>query len=122
MTNRRTQHSDSRSELVRAQRRYTERVAMTIVFTTVQVWATIAVVTQLEVGGVLAVATALVLSASLVAVADSWRDVRTARRHLLHRAEVAFGDEGADIAGMPERVSPAELELAATRKNKLVRL
>ncbi|WP_199438993.1 hypothetical protein [Umezawaea beigongshangensis] len=121
MTNRRTRYSDSRSELVRAQRRYTERVAVTIVFTTVQAWATIAVVTQLRIGGVLAVATALVLSASLVAVADSWRDVRTARRHLLQRAESVFDDEDADIAGMPERASSAELGPAA-RRNKLVRL
>ncbi|WP_309116620.1 hypothetical protein [Saccharothrix sp.] len=69
-------------EPARSRRRFTERLACTLVFTAVQLWAAAVIVTQLDTNGVVALAVALVLSGALVAVHDAWQSVRAARRTL----------------------------------------
>ncbi|WP_433263761.1 hypothetical protein ACQPZF_33135 [Actinosynnema sp. CS-041913] len=69
-------------EPARSRRRFTERLACTLVFTVVQLWAAAVIVTQLETSGIVALAVALVLSGGLVAVHDAWREVRANRRDL----------------------------------------
>ncbi|MBB5955705.1 hypothetical protein FHS29_002286 [Saccharothrix tamanrassetensis] len=69
-------------EPARARRRFTERLACTLLFTVVQLWSAAVIVTQLETSGIVALAVALVLAGGLVAVADAWREVRSDRRQL----------------------------------------
>lgn len=69
-------------EPARSRRRFTERLACTLVFTAVQLWAAAVIVTQLDTNGLVALAVALVLSGALVAVYDAWQTVRAGRRTL----------------------------------------
>ncbi|MFI9817162.1 hypothetical protein [Saccharothrix variisporea] len=69
-------------EPARSRRRFTERLACTLVFTAVQLWAAAVIVTQLDANGLVAPAVALVLSGALVAVYDAWQSVRTGRKTL----------------------------------------
>ncbi|MFD1149601.1 hypothetical protein [Saccharothrix hoggarensis] len=69
-------------EQARSRRRFTERLACTLVFTAVQLWAVVVVVVKAEVDGVVAPAVALVLAGGLIAVHDAWREVRAVRREL----------------------------------------
>ncbi|MBW4720128.1 hypothetical protein [Saccharothrix obliqua] len=69
-------------EPARSRRRLTERLACTLVFTVVQLWAAAVIVTQLETTALVAAAVALVLAGGLVAVHDAWRGVRANRREL----------------------------------------
>ena len=69
-------------EPAKSRRRFTERLACTLVFTALQLWAAVAIVAGFEGGGVVALAVALVLAAALVAVHDAWRDVRAVRKEL----------------------------------------
>ncbi|MCX2952760.1 hypothetical protein [Lentzea sp. NEAU-D7] len=64
---------DSRTQVLRARRKHTEQVVLALVFTVVELWAIVAVIVLLEARGVLAVAVAVVLSASLIALWDTWR-------------------------------------------------
>jgi len=57
-------------------RQQIERLATTIVFTVLQVGATIVLLVQLDASGILAAAAALVMAGGLVAVHDAWREVR----------------------------------------------
>ncbi|NUT46260.1 MAG: hypothetical protein HOV94_02915 [Saccharothrix sp.] len=69
-------------EQAKARRRFTERLACTLAFTAVMVWAAAVIIVKSEVGGVVAFALAFVLAGGLVAVHDAWRDVRSVRREL----------------------------------------
>lgn len=69
-------------EPARSRRRFTERLACTLVFTAVQLWAAVVVVVEAEFSGVLALAVSLVLAAALISVYDAWREVRSTRREL----------------------------------------
>lgn len=62
----------SRAEVLRARRKYTERVALTVVFTVVELWAVVAVVALIDVDGVLAAAVSVVLSGAFIALWDTW--------------------------------------------------
>lgn len=64
----------------KSRRRFTERLASTLVFTAVMLWATVVVIIKSDLDGVVAIAVSFVLAGGLVAVYDAWRDVRTARR------------------------------------------
>ncbi|MDX8141302.1 hypothetical protein SK854_04205 [Lentzea sp. BCCO 10_0061] len=64
---------DSRTQVLRARRKHTEQVVLAVVFTVVELWAVVAVVVLLDADGVLALAVAAVLSASLIALWDTWR-------------------------------------------------
>ena len=57
-------------------RQQIERLATTIVFTVLQVGATIVLLVQLNASGIVAAAAALVMAGGLVAVHDAWREVR----------------------------------------------
>jgi hypothetical protein len=50
------------------------------VFTAVQLWAVVVLLTQLQVGGVVAVALAAVMAAAVLAVIYGWQEVRSASR------------------------------------------
>ncbi|MGM1058065.1 hypothetical protein [Saccharothrix sp. Mg75] len=73
-------------EPAKSRRRFTERLACTLVFTALQLWAAVVIVARFESAGdgagVVALAVALVLAGALVAVHDSWRDVRAVRKEL----------------------------------------
>jgi hypothetical protein len=69
-------------EPAKSRRRFTERLACTLVFTAVQLWAAAVVVVKSEFSGVLALAVSLVLAAGLIAVYDAWHEVRSTRREL----------------------------------------
>ncbi|MEV0681323.1 hypothetical protein AB0I60_32870 [Actinosynnema sp. NPDC050436] len=71
-----------KEEPARSRRKFTERLACTLVFTVVQLWAAAVILTQLDTTGPIALAVALVLTGGLVAVHDAWRDVRAGRREL----------------------------------------
>lgn len=57
-------------------RQQIERLGTTIVFTVLQVGATITLLVGLDVSGFVAVAAALVMAGALVAVHDAWREIR----------------------------------------------
>lgn len=65
----------SRTEVLRARRKYTEQVVFAVVFTVVELWAVVAVIVLLDDNGVLAVAVSVVLSAALIALWDIWRNL-----------------------------------------------
>ncbi len=67
--------TDSRKQMRRARRKHTERVVYAVVFTAVELWAIVAAVVLLDADGVLAVAVAVVLSAALIAVWDTWQSI-----------------------------------------------
>ncbi|SDG06274.1 hypothetical protein SAMN05216553_105145 [Lentzea fradiae] len=67
--------TDSRKQMQRARRKHTERVVYAVVFTAVELWAVVAAVVLLDDSGVLAVAVAVVLSAALIAVWDTWQSI-----------------------------------------------
>ncbi len=69
-------------EPAKSRRRFTERLACTLVFTVIQLWAAAVIISQLETTGIVALAVALVLAGGLVAVHDAWRVVRSGRREL----------------------------------------
>ncbi|MBB5805174.1 hypothetical protein F4560_004942 [Saccharothrix ecbatanensis] len=69
-------------EPAKSRRQFTERLACTLVFTAVQLWAAVVIVFKADVDGVVGLAIALVLSGGLIAVHDAWRDVRSVRREL----------------------------------------
>jgi predicted PurR-regulated permease PerM len=56
------------------------RVVLTAVFTAVQLWAVVVLLTQVHVGGVAAVALAAVMAAAVLAVIYGWQEVRTLSR------------------------------------------
>ncbi|MCS7478366.1 hypothetical protein ACFFQW_10100 [Umezawaea endophytica] len=57
-------------------RQQIERLATTIIFTILQVGATVVLLVQLNASGILAAAAALVMAGGLVAVHDAWREFR----------------------------------------------
>lgn len=69
-------------EPARSRRRFTERLACTLVFTAVMLWAAVVIVVKSDVDGVVALAVSIVLAGGLVAVHDAWREVRSVRREL----------------------------------------
>jgi hypothetical protein len=69
-------------EPAKSRRQFTERLACTLVFTAVQLWAAVVIVVKADVDGVVGLAVALVLAGGLLAVHDAWRDVRSVRREL----------------------------------------
>jgi hypothetical protein len=69
-------------EPARSRRRFTERLASTLVFTAVMLWAAVVIIVKSELDGVVALAVAFVLAGGLVAVYDAWREVRSVRREL----------------------------------------
>ncbi|WP_033437743.1 hypothetical protein [Saccharothrix sp. NRRL B-16314] len=69
-------------EQAKARRQFTERLACTLVFTVVQLWAAVVIIVKADVDGVVALAVAFVLAGGLIAVHDAWRDVRSVRREL----------------------------------------
>ena len=56
------------------------RVVLTVVFTAVQLWAVVVLLTQVHAGGVVAVALAAVMAAAVLAVIYGWQEVRNAGR------------------------------------------
>jgi hypothetical protein len=56
------------------------RVVLTAVFTAVQLWAAVVLLTQLHVEGVVAVALAVVMAAAVLAVIYGWQEVRSVSR------------------------------------------
>ena len=72
----------SREEILRARRKFTEQVVVTVLFTVVELWAVVATVVLLDASGVLAVAASLGLSAGLMYVYESWQNVRARAREL----------------------------------------
>ncbi|MEU4442160.1 hypothetical protein AB0K14_15160 [Actinosynnema sp. NPDC050801] len=72
-------HND---EQAKSRRRFTERLASTLVFTAVMVWAAVVVIIKSDFDGVVALAVSFVLAGGLVAVYDAWREVRSVRREL----------------------------------------
>ena len=97
----------SRSQVLRARRKYAEQVMLTAVYTVVLLWAVVAVVALVDDDGVLAVAASLVLSAVLVGLWDTWRAVLRFGRALQ--------------AWLPEEVPVAEEELEPERPKSLQR-
>ncbi|WP_367136675.1 hypothetical protein [Saccharothrix sp. HUAS TT1] len=69
-------------EPARSRRKFTERLACTLVFTAVQLWAAVVIVFKADFDGVVALAIAFVLAAGLLGVYDAWREVRSVRREL----------------------------------------
>ena len=65
----------SRKQMLRARRERTERVVFAVMFTAVELWAIVAMVVLLDDDGVLAVAASVVLSAALIAVWDTRKNV-----------------------------------------------
>jgi len=70
-----TQHEERRTY-----NRVFTRVVLTAVFTAVQIWAAMVLLTQVHVEGVAAVALAVVMSAGVLAVIYGWQEVRAASR------------------------------------------
>lgn len=56
------------------------RVVLTAVFTAVQLWAVMVLLSQVHVEGVAAVALAVVMAAAVLAVIYGWQEVRAASR------------------------------------------
>ncbi|MFS8097878.1 hypothetical protein LFM09_12125 [Lentzea alba] len=99
----------SRSEVLRARRKYTEQVVFAVIFTVVELWAIVAVVVLLDDHGVLAVAVSIVLSAALIALWDIWRTLLMFGRALR--------------AWLPETLPAAEEEVEPDRSpSSLLRL
>ena len=71
---------NTRTEERRPYNRVFARVVLTVFFTAVQLWATVVLLTQLHVGGVVAVALAAVMAGGVLAVIYGWQEVRAARR------------------------------------------
>ncbi|WP_158843048.1 hypothetical protein [Saccharothrix deserti] len=69
-------------EPAKSRRRFTERLACTLVFTAVQLWAAVVIIFKSDVDGVVALAVAFVLAGGLIAMYDAWREVRSVRREL----------------------------------------
>ncbi|MDQ2589019.1 hypothetical protein [Saccharothrix yanglingensis] len=69
-------------EPAKSRRRFTERLACTLVFTVLQLWAAVVIAARFDGVGVVALAVALVLAGALVAVHDAWREVRSVRKEL----------------------------------------
>ncbi|HEX7309296.1 hypothetical protein [Lentzea sp.] len=86
----------SRKQLQRARRKHTERVVYAVVFTAVELWAVVAAVVLLDDDGVLAVAVAVVLSAALIAVWDTWQSVLANGRALREKMPDRSPAEGID--------------------------
>ncbi|KOV87171.1 hypothetical protein [Nocardia sp. NRRL S-836] len=97
---------DSRAQVLRARRKYTEQMLLVILYTVIQLWAVVAVVLLLRDDGVLAVAASVVLAGTLVALWDMWRTVLMFGRALR--------------AWLPEELSDGDRE--AVRQSHLVRL
>ncbi|QUQ66560.1 hypothetical protein [Kutzneria sp. CA-103260] len=70
-----TQHEERRPY-----NRVFTRVVLTVVFTAVQLWAVVVLLTQLHVAGVVAVALAMVMAAAVLTVVYGWQEVRAASR------------------------------------------
>ncbi|MEU4739839.1 hypothetical protein AB0G02_05145 [Actinosynnema sp. NPDC023658] len=64
----------------KSRRRFTERLASTLVFTVVMVSAAVVIILKSDLDGVVALAVSFALAGGLVAVMDAWREVRSARR------------------------------------------
>lgn len=109
MNSHRLPQEQSHADFLRARRKYTEQVFVTVLFTVVELWATVAVVVLIDASGVLAVAAALSLAAGLMCVFDSWQSLRERGREL--RAAMA---ESRDL--------PAESSFAIDYSSSLVRL
>ncbi|MFC6092457.1 hypothetical protein Q5530_19205 [Saccharothrix sp. BKS2] len=75
-------------ERAKSRRRFTERLACTLLFTAVQLWAAVVIVIKSDARGVVALAVALVLAGGLIAMYDAWREVRSTHREL----DVEFQD------------------------------
>ncbi|MCP2246499.1 hypothetical protein [Lentzea aerocolonigenes] len=99
----------SRAEVLRARRKYTERVVFALIFTVVELWAIVAVVVLFDGGGVLAVAVSIVLSAALIALWDTWRTLLMFGRAL--RAWLPETLPAAEEAVEPERPPSSLLRL-----------
>ncbi|ONI88467.1 hypothetical protein ALI22I_19115 [Saccharothrix sp. ALI-22-I] len=69
-------------EPARSRRRFTERLACTLLFTAVQLWAAVVVIVKSDLDGVVALAVAFVLAGGLIAMYDAWREVRSVRQEL----------------------------------------
>ncbi len=67
-------------EPARSRRRFTERLASTLVFTGVMLWAAVVIIVESDLDGVVALAVSFVLAGGLLAVYDAWREVRSVRR------------------------------------------
>ncbi|WP_033435963.1 hypothetical protein [Saccharothrix syringae] len=67
-------------EPAKSRRRFAERLACTLVFTAVQLWAAVVVLVETDARGPLAAAVALVLAGGVIAMYDAWHDVRSAHR------------------------------------------
>lgn len=74
--------TNSRKQMARARRKYTERVALAVLFTAIELWAVVAAVVLLDDGGVLAITVSVVLSAALIAVWDTWQSIFATGRAL----------------------------------------
>ncbi|MFD4675676.1 hypothetical protein ACFWNN_38520 [Lentzea sp. NPDC058450] len=72
----------SRKQMATARRKHTERVVLAVLFTAIELWAVVAAVVLLDVDGVLTIAIAVVLSAALIAVWDTWQAVFAGGRDL----------------------------------------
>lgn len=70
----------NKNEERRPYNRVFARVVLTVLFTTVQLWAVVVLLTQANVSGVLAVALAAVMAAAVLAVIYGWQEVRAASR------------------------------------------
>jgi hypothetical protein len=70
-------------------RQQIERLTTTIVFTVVQLGATVVLLVLLNASGILAAAAAVVMAGSLVAVHDAWRELReTPKRQLAQEPDL----------------------------------
>ena len=70
----------NKNEERRPYNRIFARVVLTVLFTAVQLWAVVVLLTQANVAGVLAVALAAVMAAAVLAVIYGWQEVRAASR------------------------------------------
>lgn len=71
---------NTRNEERRPYNRVFARVVLTVLFTAVQLWAVVVLLTQVHVDGVVAVALAAVMAAAVLAVIYGWQEVRAAGR------------------------------------------
>jgi hypothetical protein len=107
MNSHRLPQEQSRAEILRARRKFTEQVVATVLFTVVELWATVAVLVLLDATGVLAVAAALALAAGLMLVYESWQSVRTRSREL--RALMSDDDAPAESFSVDYKTSLVRL-------------
>jgi hypothetical protein len=70
----------TKNEERRPYNRVFARVVLTTFFTAVQIWAAVVLVTQIHVGGVVAVALAAMMAGSVLAAIYGWQEVRAASR------------------------------------------